>query len=70
MMSLFFKNVKATAAADNAAVAQGADALRDRMNRMLREKKAAAFMQPPSAFSVQPALKKPVERPKVFAFYI
>ena len=70
MIAVFFKNNKAEREAEDAVVAQGVDALRNRMNHMLREEQKIAWAPPPMHASIGPAVKKRLNRDRQFAFQV
>lgn len=72
MIAVFFKNNKADSEAEDAVVAQGVDALRNRMNHMLREeqKQAWAPAPAPTPISMAPTVKKRAARDRQFTFQV
>ena len=70
MIAVFFKNNKAEREAEDAVVAQGVDALRNRMNHMLREEQKLAWASPPTHVSIAPVVKKRVTRDRQFTFQV
>ena len=70
MIAVFFKNNKAESEADDAAVAQSVDALRNRMNHMLREEQKLAWAPAPTHASVTPLVKKRSTRERQFTFQV
>ena len=76
MIAVFFKNNKTEHEAEDAVVAQGVDALRNRMNHMLREEQKHAWAPAPtqvsnvSHISTAPVVKKRVTRERQFTFQV
>ena len=70
MIAVFFKNNKAEREAEDAVVAQGVDALRNRMNHMLREEQKLAWAPTPMHVSSEPGVKKRLTRDRQFTFQV
>ena len=70
MIAVFFKNNKTERETEDAAVAQGVDALRNRMNHMLREEQKLAWASTPTHASVTPLVKKRSTRERQFTFQV
>ena len=70
MIAVFFKNNKTEREAEDAVVAQGVDALRNRMNHMLREEQKHAWAPAPTHVSTAPVVKKRSTRDRQFTFQV